>query len=79
MLQDLHHIGTLTEAEDAPGLFDGQVVRHALLLLDRVAARREDDVQLLKRALLGLDEEEVDDGNEEEVEDRENDVLSIMS
>lgn len=75
VLQHLHRIGTLGEAEDASGLLDGQVVRHALLLPDGVPARREDDVELLERPLLGLDQEEVDDGDEEEVEDGEDDVL----
>lgn len=76
MLHDVHRLGTLTETEDAPGLLDGHVVRHALLLLDGVAASRKDNVELLKRAFLGLDEEEVDDGEEGEVEDGEDDVLS---
>lgn len=73
MFKDVHHLGTQTE--NAPGLLDGQVVRHALLLLDGVSARREDDVELLERAFLGLDAEEVNDRDEEEVKDGEDDVL----
>lgn len=77
VLKDVHyHIGsTVTQTENTPGLLDGHVVRHALLLLDGVSARRKNNVELLKRTFLGLDAEEVDDRDEEEVEDGEDDVL----
>jgi hypothetical protein len=43
----LQYLGAIIQTEDPPRLFYRQIVRHALLLLDRVAARREDDIELL--------------------------------
>lgn len=54
-------------------------MRHVLLLLDGISARRKNDVELLKRTFLGLDAEEVDDRDKEEVEDGEDDVLQYTS
>ncbi len=47
---------------------------HALLVLDWVARCGEDDIEFLEGAAAGLDEEEVDDGNEDCVEDCVDDV-----
>jgi len=60
-----------------PSLGNGDIVRHLLLVLDRVARRSEDDIELLQGASLCLNQEEVYDRNEGGIEDGVDDVRLV--
>lgn len=70
----LFSVSMRLKAKRLPRFCRRDIPWHALLVLDGVARRREDNVQLLQRALPRLHEEEVDDRDEARVEDRVDDV-----
>lgn len=65
------------QAKHKSRLLNRNTMFHLLLLLDGITSCSEDNIELLQRSLLRLNEEEVDDWAEAEVEDCENDVLNL--
>lgn len=70
-------VSYIIKSQDPSSLGYGDVVRHLLLVLDRVARRREYNIDLLERAILSLDQEEVYDWNEGGIQDGVDDVRLI--
>ena len=63
------HLLRLIETQRNTSIGNADIVRHSHLVLDRIARSGEDDIQLLERAALGLDHEEVEDRDKGRVED----------